>query len=127
MAHIVRAALESVCYQTADLMRAMADDQGGTVDPAPLRVDGGMAANDWVCQYLADILARPVERPEVLETTALGAACLAGLATGVYGSLDDIAGSWRCQKRFEPRLDDATRKARLAGWEQAVARVLTRA
>jgi glycerol kinase len=127
MAHIVRAALESVCYQTADLMRAMADDQGGRTDEAPLRVDGGMAANDWVCQYLADILARPVERPEVIETTALGAAYLAGLATGVYGSLDQIAGEWRCQKRFEPRLDDRTRAARLAGWEQAVARVLTRA
>ena len=114
-----------MCYQTADLMRAMQDDVGGTAAVQPLRVDGGMVANDWLCQYLADILARPVERPEIIETTALGVAYLAGLATGVYGSMDQVARAWRCQKRFEPMMGDKARAARLRGWEQAVARVRT--
>jgi glycerol kinase len=127
VAHIVRAALEAVCYQTFDLMRAMEDDLGGSGEAQPLRVDGGMVANDWLCQYLADILARPVERPAVIETTALGVAYLAGLATGVYASLDQVAGAWRAERRFEPTLDDATRIRRLAGWEEAVSRVRTRA
>ena len=121
--HIVRAALEAVCYQTADLMRAMHDDLGGEADVQPLRVDGGMVANDWLCQYLADILARPVERPEIIETTALGVAYLAGLATGVYGSMGQVADAWRCQRRFEPRMGETARRARLQGWERAVARV----
>ena len=124
--HIVRAALEAVCYQTADLMRAMQDDLGGEADAQPLRVDGGMVANDWLCQYLADILARPVERPEIIETTALGVAYLAGLATGVYDSMDQVAEAWRCQKRFEPAMDGQIRATKLLGWEQAVARVRTR-
>jgi glycerol kinase len=125
VAHIVRITLEAVCYQTADLMRAMHDDVG-QAEAQPLRVDGGMVANDWLCQYLADILARPVERPEVIETTALGVAYLAGLATGIYESLDRIAAVWRCQKRFEPRMDEEARLVRLAGWEEAVSRVRTR-
>ena len=125
-AHIVRAALESVAYQTADLMTAMRDDiaaAGAGVLPDTLRVDGGMVANDWVCQYLADILDCPVERPAVLETTALGAAYLAGLAVGVYPSMAAISESWRADGRFTPKLDEATRAARLDGWAEAVARV----
>ncbi len=125
-AHIVRAALESVAYQTADLLTAMRDDiaaAGAGVLPDTLRVDGGMVVNDWVCQYLADILDCPVERPAVIETTALGAAYLAGLAVGVYPSMAAISESWRADGRFAPKLDAATRQARLAGWARAVARV----
>jgi glycerol kinase len=127
-AHIVRAALEAVCYQTADLMTAMKDDiraADAGVFPEALRVDGGMVANDWVCQYLADILDCPVERPAVLETTALGAAYLAGLAIGFYPSLDAISRSWRADGRFTPSMPAATRDARLAGWAEAVARIRT--
>jgi glycerol kinase len=123
-AHIVRAALEAVCYQTHDLMRAMADDAGGA--PAALRVDGGMVANDWVCQYLADVLGLPVERPTVIETTALGAARLAGLAVGLHPSLDALAGTWRAQRRFEPAMEPGRRERLLAGWHDAVGRVRTR-
>ena len=123
-AHIVRAALEAVCYQTHDLMRAMADDAGGA--PAALRVDGGMAANDWVCQNLADVLGLPVERPAVIETTALGAARLAGLAVGLHPSLDALAGTWRAEQRFEPSMDAGRRGRLLAGWHDAVTRVRTR-
>lgn len=128
-AHIVRAALEAVAYETADLLRAMQDDlrQAGSGDlPAELRVDGGMAANNWFCQYLADILDCPVERPEIIETTALGAACLAGLAMGLYPSLDAIAAAWRCQRRFEPQMAPEVREARLRGWADAVKRILWR-
>ncbi len=127
--HIVRAALESVCYQTADLLRAMADDvaaAGVASLPAELRVDGGMVRNSWLCQYLADILDRPVDRPAVTETTALGAACLAGLAVGLYPSTEAIAAAWRRERRFEPAMDAATREARLAGWRDAVSRIRSR-
>ena len=127
-AHIVRAALESVCYQTADLLTAMRQDIAAAdagVLPDTLRVDGGMVANDWVCQYLADILDCPVERPAVIETTALGAAYLAGLAVGIHPSMQAIADSWREDGRFVPKLDRDTRKARLAGWADAVSRVRT--
>ncbi len=127
-AHIVRAALESVCYQTADLLTAMRQDieaASAGVLPDTLRVDGGMVANNWVCQYLADILDCPVERPAVIETTALGAAYLAGLAVGIHPSMQAISDSWRADARFEPKLDQATRKARLDGWADAVSRVRT--
>src|SRR5690606_26441361 len=100
---IVRAALESVGYQTKDLMAAMAADLGpegeGDGGPRAVRVDGGMVANDWVCQFLADILDLPVERPAVIETTALGAAFLAGLEVGLYPSLEALAATWRCERR----------------------------
>jgi glycerol kinase len=122
-AHIVRAALEAVCYQTHDLMQAMADDGGGT--PAALRIDGGMVANDWVCQYLANILDVPVERPEVIETTALGAARLAGLGVGLHTSLDAIAQTWRLERRFEPAMPADRRALLLDGWRRAVSRVRT--
>ncbi|MEO1019073.1 MAG: glycerol kinase GlpK [Pseudomonadota bacterium] len=128
-AHIVRATLESVTYQTADLMRAMADDldgAGSDLEMQTLRVDGGMVANDWVCQCLADILDRTVERPEVIETTALGAAYLAGLQVGLFSSRDALSDIWRLDKRFEPTLDAAVRAKRLEGWKEAVARVRSR-
>jgi glycerol kinase len=129
-AHIVRAALEAVAYETADLMRAMEDDvrrAGAGSLPEELRVDGGMVANSWFCQYLADILDRPVDRPEVIETTALGAAWLAGLAVGLYPSMEAIAACWRRQRRFEPAMAAELREARLRGWAEAVRRTLSRA
>jgi glycerol kinase len=119
-ARIVRAALEAVCYQSRDLLDAMADDGAAT---ATLRVDGGMVANDWMLQYLADVIGAPVERPAVTETTALGAACLAGLGVGLYGSLDEVADRWRPEARFEPAMNDGDRERLYAGWRAAVDRV----
>ncbi|MEN8721152.1 MAG: glycerol kinase GlpK [Oceanococcaceae bacterium] len=122
-AEIARAALESVCYQTRDLVDAMSAD---AVPPRTLRVDGGMVANDWLVQYLADTLRIPIERPAVLETTALGAAYFAGLTAGVYGSLDDIAAQWQCDSRLLPGREEQKMNRRYAGWQDAVQRVLTR-
>ena len=123
IAEIVRAALESVGYQTKDLMTAMGADLGRDGGgPTALRVDGGMVANDWVCQFLADILDLPVERPTVTETTALGAAYLAGLETGLYDSLDAIAAAWHCERRFEPQMSAAARDRLYAGWQDAIRR-----
>jgi glycerol kinase len=118
---IVRAALEAVCYQTLDLMRAMAAD--GAPRPRALRVDGGMSANDWLMQFLADILDLPVERPMVTETTALGAAYLAGLEAGLYASTAEIGQRWRRDRLFEPRMAAAERDRLYAGWQDAVMRV----
>jgi len=119
-AHLARAALEAVCYQTRDLFEAMAEDG---VRPTELRVDGGMVGNDWMVQFLADILGIPVDRPAVTETTALGAAYLAGLHAGVYGSLDDMAAHWRREARFEPQMADTDRDRLVGGWAEAVRRV----
>lgn len=119
-AHFARAALEAVCYQTRDLFDAMAEDG---VKPRSMRVDGGMVANDWMLQFLADILNIRVDRPEVPETTALGAAYLAGLQAGLFASLDDIAAQWRCQAYFEPQMEERERQRLLAGWDAAVERV----
>jgi glycerol kinase len=121
--HLARAALEAVAYQTLDLVRAMRSD--GATPPAALRVDGGMAANGWLCQFLADILQLPVERPQTIETTALGAAFLAGLATGVWRGLDEISATWKRSDVFTPAMDEATRTRLIRGWESAVARTLT--
>ncbi|MDE1149305.1 MAG: glycerol kinase GlpK [Azospirillaceae bacterium] len=121
VSHIVRAALESVCYQTRDLMTAMAADSG--CELTALRVDGGMVANDWLMQFLADQLDLTVERPLVTETTALGAAFLAGLAVGLFPSLDAISGLWREERRFEAAADPAARERLYDGWQRAVARV----
>lgn len=121
-AHIVRAALESVCYQTRDLLDAMAEDAPAATE---LRVDGGMVANDWLVQHLADVLRIPVERPKVIETTALGAACFAGLQAGVFADLDAIANLWQLDRRFEPEMDRRQSDALYAGWQAAVARVRT--
>ncbi len=118
-AHLARAALEAVCYQTRDLFEAMAEDG---VRPTGLRVDGGMVGNGWMLQFLADILAIPVDRPAVTETTALGAAYLAGLHAGVYGSLDDLTTHWRREARFEPTMTADTRDRLLAGWTRAIER-----
>lgn len=120
LAHIVRAALESVAYQTRDLLDAMAADG---VRPNELRVDGGMVVNDWLTQFLADALQVPVVRPRVTETTALGAAFLAGLGAGVYGSLEEIAALWEQERRFEPGLPGEQADRLMAGWHAAIARV----
>ncbi len=120
---IARATLESVAYQTRDLANAMKADGAG--QPTALRVDGGMVANDWLCQFLADMLGIAVERPRVIETTALGAAYLAGLAAGVYAGLDAVAYGWQCERRFEPRMNAATRDGLYAGWQKAVQRVVS--
>ncbi|MFL1467281.1 glycerol kinase GlpK [Marinobacter sp. DUT-3] len=120
IAEIVTAGLQSVCYQTKDLVRAIQND-GAPLQA--LRVDGGMAVNDWVMQFLSDILNVTVDRPRVTETTALGAAYLAGLHTGVYKSLDEIAQLWERERRFEPAMRPALRESLYAGWLDAVERV----
>ena len=122
VAEIVRAALEAVAYQTRDLMVAMQEDGA---KPAALRVDGGMAVNDWVMQFLADQLAMPVERPVVTETTALGAAYLAGLGAGIFASTEEIGARWKRQRAFEPAMKAEERAALYAGWQAAVGRVRT--
>lgn len=122
-AHLARAALESVAYQTLDLADAMAGDGAGR--PSTMRVDGGMAANDWYCQFLADMLQVEVERPACLETTSLGAAFLAGLATGVWSDLDAVAATWTRGSVFSPRMDGAQRGRMIAGWKDALRRTLT--
>ena len=122
--HVARAALESVAYQTRDLEEAMIADGGGR--PTALRVDGGMVANDWLCQFLADTMDIPVERPTVTETTALGAAFLAGLKVGVYGGLDAVSAAWQRDRLFEPSRDRGAVDAMYKGWRDAVERTLSR-
>jgi glycerol kinase len=120
---IARAGLDSVVYQTRDLLDAMAADGIG---PAQLKVDGGMARNGFFLQRLADVLAVPILRPRMAESTAFGAACLAGLGHGVYGSLQDIARLWESDVRCEPKLDAGAREREMAGWREALQRVRTR-
>ena len=123
---LARAALESVCYQTLDLLEAMrADWPQGSAARTVLRVDGGMTASDWTMQRLADILDAPVDRPTIGETTALGAAYLAGLAAGLLPEPERFADRWRLERRFVPALDGATRGVKIAGWRDAVRRTLT--
>ncbi|MFC5697329.1 glycerol kinase GlpK [Pseudomonas sp. GCM10022186] len=122
---IVTAGLQSVCYQTRDLLEAMAQD--GAAAPSALRVDGGMVENNWVMQFLADILGVPVERPEVTETTALGVAYLAGLQAGLYRDLDEVASHWHRQQRFLPRMAENHRQKLYEGWLDAVKRVRSEA
>ena len=114
-----RAALESVGFQTRDLIEAMQADMGGPGETV-LRVDGGMTASDWTMQFLSDILAAPVDRPRILESTAVGAAWLAGMQAGVYPDKDGFAETWALERRFEPEMDEATRAARYAAWQRAV-------
>ena len=125
VAEIARAALEAVCYQTRDLMGAMAADSAalGHQAPSALRVDGGMVINDWAMQFLSDLLDLPVDRPVVTETTALGAAYLAGLETGFYGGTDEIAANWQCDHSWRPSMSAARRDALYAGWQEAIGRV----
>jgi glycerol kinase len=124
-AELSRAALESVCYQTKDLLEAMRGDWQGMGDTI-LRVDGGMVASNWTMQFLADILDAPVDRPEILETTAVGAAYLAGLYEGIYDAPEVIGKKWRRQCRFAPSLEEAVRARKYAGWKDAVRRTLTK-
>jgi glycerol kinase len=117
---IVTAGLQSVCYQTKDLQKAMESDGER---PVTLRVDGGMVANNWVMQFLADILGATVDRPQITETTALGVAYLAGLKAGIYTSLEELETMWQREKRFEPTFDKSTRDGLYDGWKNAVRRV----
>jgi glycerol kinase len=122
---LARAALESVCYQTADLLEAMRSDwPDAAATKTVLRVDGGMVASDWTMQRLADLIDAPVDRPEIKETTALGAAYLAGLAAGIVPDLDRFADHWRLEHRFEPVMDGDFRARKLQGWRDAVRRLL---
>ena len=118
-----KAALQSVGYQTRDLLLAMQDDMGRPGE-AVLRVDGGMTASDWTMQFLSDILGAPVDRPKVLETTALGAAWLAGSRAGIYPDQQGFADSWACDRRFEPQMDAPRRDRPYSGWQDAVSRTL---
>ena len=122
VAELARATLEAVGYQTRDLLEAMQADWPAAGTDTVLRVDGGMAASDLTMQFVADILDAPVDRPGVMETTALGAAYLAGYAAGVCPDLPGFAARWRCERRFEPQMDAATRERKWAGWRDAVAR-----
>jgi glycerol kinase len=116
-AHLARAALESVSYQTSDLLKAMSEDG---VNPTMLRVDGGMVANNWVCKFLTDILDLTVQRPKIMETTALGAAYLAGLYVGIYESTKSLADKNKIDVEFEPDMSDELRQKLLTGWKSAV-------
>jgi len=125
-AEIARAVLEAVAYQTLDLLFAMKRDWGDHEIETVLRVDGGMAASDWTMQRLADILATSVDRSAVLETTALGAAWLAGSKAGVWPGQQAFAAEWRCDRRFLPGISESLRQAKIAGWRDAVSRTITR-
>ena len=123
-AEISRAALESVCYQTLDLLKAMQADWSQSEDTV-LRVDGGMVASDWTMQRLADILQAQVDRPVVAETTALGAAWLAGSGAGLWPDQAGFAQSWKLEKNFAPQMAVEERDSKVAGWDKAVRRVLS--
>ena len=114
-------------YQTRDLLEAMRADWPAAATDTVLRVDGGMAASDVAMQFLADILAAPVDRPAVMETTALGAAYLAGHAAGLCPDQAGFARMWKCERRFEPRMDAATQERKWRGWREAVSRTLSAA
>ncbi len=121
-AHIARAALESIAFQSADILEAMQKDSGKVLKE--LRVDGGATANDLLMQFQADLLGVPVVRPKVLETTALGAAYLAGLTVNLWKSREEIAAQWQVEKRFEPRMEGKQREERMQRWREAVRRSL---
>ena len=124
-AEFARAALESVGYQTRDLLEAMRGDWAAADDDTVLRVDGGMVVSDWTMQFLADILGAPVDRPRITETTALGAAWLAGRHAGVWPDADAFAADWALETRFRPAMDRDTADRKYAGWRDAVRRTLT--
>jgi glycerol kinase len=119
-AEFARAALDSVAFQTRDLVEAMRADWAGAGDTV-LRVDGGMAGSDWTMQRLADVLGAPVDRPRMVETTALGAAWLAGMRAGVYPDMEEFAAGWAADRRFAPGQDESGREADYARWKRAVA------
>ena len=120
-AQLVRAALEAVCYQTLDLLGAMEKDAGEKI--SLLRVDGGMVVNDWLMQFLADVIGVTIERPAVTETTALGAAFLAGLQNGLFDSPDQLSELWHRERDFHPRMESKTRDTLVVGWNDALRRV----
>ncbi|WP_299920643.1 glycerol kinase GlpK [uncultured Pelagimonas sp.] len=120
VAEVARAALESVGYQTRDLLEAMQADWGDTGDTA-LRVDGGMSASDWAMQFLSDILDAPVDRPKILETTAMGAAWLAGQRAGIYPNMQGFADIWALENRFQPQMEQDLRDRKYKAWKRAVA------
>jgi glycerol kinase len=123
---LARAALESVCFQTVDLLQAMQADWHGAASALKiLRVDGGMANSDFTMQRLADLVGCTVDRPQVRETTALGAAYLAGLHAGFFPEPDRFAERWQLQRRFAPQMDAGTREKKLAAWKSAVRRLLS--
>ena len=124
-AELARAALESVGFQTRDLMTAMRADWGTATTKAILRVDGGMVASDWAMQFLSDIIDAPVDRPQITETTALGAAWLAGMQAGLYPDADSFARTWALQRRFTPQMDEPTRSTKYAAWQRAVQATLS--
>jgi glycerol kinase len=119
-AHIARAALEAIAFQSAELLEAMQKDAGERL--TELRVDGGAAANDLLMQFQADLLGVPVLRPRALETTALGAAYLAGLTVNLWRSRDEIAAHWKLERRFEPRMERSVAAELMARWRNAVSR-----
>ena len=116
--HIIRATLDSLCYQTNDVLQAMKADSG--IDLAALKVDGGASANNYLMQTQADIIGAPVQRPQCVETTAMGAAYLAGLAVGYWHSIDNIRKNWAIDRTFSPAIDDSQRAKRIKGWNKAV-------
>ena len=118
--HIIRAALESIAYQSNDVLQAIVADTGIPLNE--LKADGGASANGFLMQFQADILGIPVRRPMIRETTALGAAYLAGLATGVWKDLDDIKNQWTLDKVYQPQMDQSERGRLLDGWEKALSR-----
>jgi glycerol kinase len=124
-AEFARAALESVAYQTHDLLDAMRKDWRSGAFDTVLRVDGGMTASDWTMQALADILDAPVDRPQIQETTALGAAWLAGSRAGVWPSEAEFSKSWALDRRFQPQMEADKRARKLRGWRDAVRRTLS--
>ncbi|MFZ5975664.1 MAG: glycerol kinase GlpK [Bacillota bacterium] len=121
-AHIIRATLESIAYQTNDVLSAMQEDSG--IKLAALKVDGGACANNFLMQFQADIIDAPVQRPVCIETTALGAAYLAGLAVGYWANKEEVVANWAISQTFEPAFDKARREALVKGWEKAVGRAL---
>lgn len=116
--HFIRATLESLAYQTRDVLSAMETDSG--IDLKTLRVDGGAVMNDFLMQFQSDILNVPVERASINETTALGAAYLAGLAVGFWENLDEVQKHWQLDRQFEPEMDEEQRESLFAGWHKAV-------
>lgn len=116
--HIIRATLDSLCYQTNDVLKAMEADSG--IKLTALKVDGGASANNYLMQTQADIIDAPVKRPKCVETTAMGAAYLAGLAVGYWAGKEDVKQNWAIDRTFDPAIDDAARKERITGWNKAV-------
>ena len=124
---LARAALEAACYQTRDLLEAMKVDFNASSDlKTVLRVDGGMSASNWTMQFLSDILGAPVDRPKVLETTALGAGYVAGLYTNFYPDPSEYSKKWMLNKHFEPQMSEKKREQKYAGWRTCVNQVLKR-